>query len=134
LDNPLVVVAPPNHPLVNQHNLNIECLAQERLIIREVGSRTRTALQQLFTERGMKVKAKLELNSNEAIKEAIMAGLGIAVLSIHTLTAELKNNQLAILNIEGFPIYQKWHVIYPKKKYLTVTAKTFLEFLLTAIH
>ncbi|NJL09223.1 MAG: LysR family transcriptional regulator [Calothrix sp. SM1_7_51] len=134
LDNPLVVVAPINHPLVNQTNISLECLAQEKFIIREVGSRTRTALQQVFTERGMKVQAKLELSSNEAIKQAVIIGLGIAVLSVHTLHNELKNNKLTILNVEGFPIYQKWHVIYPKKKYLSVTAKTFLEYLLVAIH
>lgn len=85
LENPLVVLAPGNHPLAGEKNIPISRLANEAFIMREPGSGTRRAVQKLFDENDVEVKVKLELGSNEAIKQAIAGGLGISVLSRHTL-------------------------------------------------
>jgi DNA-binding transcriptional LysR family regulator len=84
----------------------------------------------MFEERGIKLKVRLELGSNEAIKQAIAGGLGISVLSRHVLALEGATSQLVILNVEGFPIRRQWYVIHPTGKQLSVVAKTFFEYLL----
>ncbi|ABA21900.1 transcriptional regulator, LysR family [Trichormus variabilis ATCC 29413] len=131
LDNPLVVVAPSNHPFVKQSSISLERLAKEQLIMRERGSETRMAVEMLFAERGIRMPVKLEVSSNNATKQAVIEGLGLAVLSIHTLYPELQRNQLSILNVKGFPILQQWQIAYPKKKWLSPIVSTFLEYLLT---
>lgn len=88
LDNPLVVLAPIRHSLAMEKNISLERLSEEPFILREPGSGTRTAVQKLFDERGLNLKVKLELGSNEAIKQAIAGGLGVSVLSRHTLIPE----------------------------------------------
>lgn len=130
LDNPLVVVAPADHPLVGQPQLSLERLAQETFIMRERGSGTREAAETLFAERGLSLDVKLDLGSNEAIKQGIIGGLGLAVLSYHTLTSMGATRQLAVLDVEGFPIHRQWHVLYPKGKQLSIVASTFLDYLL----
>lgn len=98
--------------------------------MREPGSGTRKAVQKLFDEHGLSVKVKLELGSNEAIKQAIAGGLGISVLSRHTLALEGTTSQLTILDVEDFPIQRYWYVVYPTGKQLSVIARTFFEYLL----
>ncbi|MBD2344274.1 LysR family transcriptional regulator [Anabaena subtropica] len=129
LDNFLVVVAPSNHPLINKSHISLESLAAEQLIMREQGSETRMAVEMLFAEHGMKMQIKLEVNSNNATKQAVLGGLGITVLSIHSLNPELQQNQLSVLNVEGFPIIQQWKIIYHKNKWLSPIVNTFLEYL-----
>lgn len=130
IENPLIVIAPAKHPLANQRNVPIELLANEPFIMREPGSGTRKSVQELLDRHGVVVKVRLELGSNEAIKQAIAGGLGISVLSRHTLALEGAMNQLTILDIQGFPIQNQWYVIYPKGKQLSVVAQTFFEYLL----
>lgn len=130
LDNPLVVLAPMNHPLASQKNIPIEQLNGEPFIMREPGSGTRQAVQKMFEDRGVTVKVRLDLGSNEAIKQAIAGGLGISVLSRHVLTLDGWQNQLTILDVEGFPIPRQWYAIYPSGKQLSVVARTFFEYLL----
>ncbi len=130
LDNPLVAIAPANHPLAKQRNLPLECLAEEPLIVREEGSGTRKVIQKFFERHGISPRINLELGSNEAIHQAVIDGLGLSVISLHTLKFTEVKNQLAILDIEGLPIRCQWQVIYPKKKQLSITATTFLEYLL----
>lgn len=130
LENPLVVLAPSNHRLAFQKNIPLESLAGEPFIMREPGSGTRQAVQKLFDKHEISVKVKLELGSNEAIKQAIAGGLGISVLSRHTMALEAKNSQLTILNVEGFPIERYWYVVYPSGKQLSVVARTFFDYLL----
>lgn len=129
LDNPLVVLAPRNHPLAHEKNIPITRLADELFIMREPGSGTRRAVQTLLDQHGVTVKVRLELGSNEAIKQAIAGGLGLSVLSSHTLTPEGINGDLTILDVEGFPIDRKWYVVSLAGKQLSVIANTFLEYL-----
>ena len=132
LENPLVVVARRDHPLVGQKNLPLECLNQQPFIMRESGSGTRQAVQKLFNLQDIKVKVRLELGSNEAIKQAISGGLGLSVLSKHTLISEGENGELAILDVEHFPIQHNWYVCYLAGKQLSVIADAFLKYLLEA--
>jgi LysR family transcriptional regulator, low CO2-responsive transcriptional regulator len=131
LENPLVVIAPRNHPLAEEKNISLQVLAQEPLIMRESGSGTRIAVEQFFAENHLQMKVEMEISSNEAIKQAVMGGLGLAILSLHSLTLEGKNGPLVVLDVEGFPIQKHWYVIHPATKQLSVVAETFLEYLLT---
>lgn len=129
LDNPLVVLAPRNHPLAHERNISVQRLVEEPFIMREPGSGTRRAVQQLFDKHRVTAKVRLELGSNEAIKQAILGGLGISVLSSHTLTPEGKNGELIILDVQGFPIHRQWYLVHLSGKQLSVVAQTFLEYL-----
>ena len=128
MDNPLVVVAPSDHPLARERNISLKQLAKEPFIFREAGSGTRLVIEQFLAENRVAVEMIIELSSNEAIKQAIAGGLGISVLSQHALDLENQNGLLTILNVEGFPIQRHWYVIYPNGKQLSVAAQTFLDF------
>lgn len=134
LENPLVVIGPKNHPLVGKSNVSIQALQGEPFIMREPGSGTRHAIQKIFSQNKVEVKVRLELGSNEAIKQAIAGGLGISVLSIHTIISEGTRGEFAILDIEGFPIERHWYVAHLAGKQLSVVADTFLQYLLTETH
>jgi DNA-binding transcriptional LysR family regulator len=129
LDNPLVVIAPSNHPLAGKKNIPISALVEEHFIMREPGSGTRRSVQKLFDQEGISVRVRLELGSNEAIKQAIAGGLGISVLSRHTLTPEGANSELTVLDVQGFPIHRNWYAVYLSGKQLSVVASTFLDYL-----
>ncbi len=131
LDNPLVVLASRQHPLAQESYIPLEKLNGEDFIMREVGSGTRQAVEQLFDRHNISIKMRLELGSNEAIKQAIAGGLGISVLSHHCLALEGEAGQIVTLNVEEFPIRRHWHVVYPKGKQLSVVAQTFFEYLQT---
>lgn len=129
LDNPLVVMAPKDHALAHKKNIPIKRLADEPFIMRESGSGTREAIQELFAKHEVEAQVRLELGSNEAIKQAIAGGLGLSVLSCHTLPPEGNMSELAILDVEGFPIERQWYVVHLSGKRLSVVASTFLEYL-----
>lgn len=129
LDNPLVVLAPAGHPLAGKKKIPLARLAQEPLLLREPGSGTRKALERLFADHGLKLQVRMELGSNEAIKQAIVGGLGVSVLSQHTLALDAPMGQLAVLNVVGFPIKRQWYVVYPAGKQLSIVARTFLDYL-----
>jgi DNA-binding transcriptional LysR family regulator len=126
--NPLVVMAPRNHPLVGKTNIPLERIAEEPLILREPGSGIRDATLRLFDAAGLRPKVRMELGSNEAIKHAIVGGLGLSVLSLHTLTLEGVDGHVAILDVKGFPIMRQWYLVHPKGKELSLVASTFLDF------
>jgi LysR family transcriptional regulator, low CO2-responsive transcriptional regulator len=128
LENPLVVVAPSNHPLAGKTNIALKELATEPFIFREAGSGTRSVVEHFLAENRVVVDVVIELSSNEAIKQAIAGGLGLSVLSQHSLDLEAQNGLLTILNVEGFPIQRHWYVLYPTGKQLSVAAQTFLDF------
>jgi DNA-binding transcriptional LysR family regulator len=130
MDNPIVVLAAPDHPLAQTRSLTLERLAQEPWVMREAGSGTRTAIEKLFHEHDLEVRPRLELGSNEAIKQAILAGLGISALSCHALALH-RPGQFAVLDVEGFPIQRHWYAAYPADRQITVVARAFLDFLLT---
>jgi LysR family transcriptional regulator, low CO2-responsive transcriptional regulator len=131
LENPLVVVAPVHHPLAQEKNISLETIGAEPFIMREPGSGTRKAVQSLFDEHKISLKVRLDLGSNEAIKQAIAGGLGISVLSAHTLTLEGPGSQVTVLDVEKFPIERYWYAVYPNGKQLSIVARTFLDYLLT---
>lgn len=126
--NPLVVMAPRSHPLVGQKNIPLEVIAREPFIAREPGSGIRDATFRAFDAIGMRPKIRMELGSNEAIKHAVVGGLGLSVLSLHTLALEGSDGPVAILDVEGFPIWRQWYLVYPKDKELSLVAETFLKF------
>ncbi len=130
LENPLIVLAPADHPLVQEKNISLERLAAEPFIMREPGSGTRKVVQSLFDEHQLFLKVRLDLGSNEAIKQAIVGGLGISVLSAHTLALEGSTSRLAILDVEKFPIERYWYAVYPSGKQLSIVARAFLDYLL----
>lgn len=129
LENPLVFVAPADHVLATQKEIPLQRIAEEPILLREPGSGTRIAVVRLFAEQGLKLKMRMELGSNEAIKQGILGGLGISVLSKHTLTLEASAGQLAILDVQGFPILRNWYFAYPEGKQLSIVARTFVEHL-----
>lgn len=129
LENPLVVLAARSHPLTAEKNIPLSRLVEEPFLMREPGSGTRLATERFFTERGLKLKVRMELGSNEAIKQAVIGGLGIAVLSAHALALERNSDELALLDVESFPIRRHWYVAYPKDKQPSVVALAFLDFL-----
>jgi DNA-binding transcriptional LysR family regulator len=129
LENPMVVLAARDHPLAGLKNIPPQRLTEEPFLMREPGSGTRLATEKFFRERGVKLKVRMELGSNEAIKQAVAGGLGIAVLSAHTLALERSADELVILDVEGFPIRRHWYLAYAKDKQLSVVAQAFLEFL-----
>lgn len=128
LGNPMVVVAPVNHRLVRRKAIPLSEVAQEYFIMREPGSGTRIAVEQKFAEAGYDLKVRMELGSNESIKQGITGGLGIAVLSMHTLTRG-DMNELTVLDVDGFPISWQWYVGHPRGKRLSIAARTFIDFM-----
>ena len=130
LNNPLVVVARKDHPLAKQSKINLAELNDQPFIMREKGSGTRDAITKLFTKNNIAVKVKLELGSNEAIKQAIAGGLGISILSEHCLISERILGELTILDFKQFPIKRRWFVCHLAGKKLSVIAETFLQYLL----
>ncbi|PSN17212.1 LysR family transcriptional regulator [filamentous cyanobacterium CCP5] len=134
LENPLVVIGPKDHPLVDKTNIPIQALNGEPFIMREPGSGTRQVVQERFAKNKVDVKVRLELGSNEAIKHAIAGGLGISVLSLHTIISEGTKGEFAILDVEGFPIPRHWYVAHLAGKQLSVVAETFLQYLLEESH
>lgn len=134
LENILVPVAHPNHPFANKKNIPLQALVGERFLEREVGSGTRLVFDRLMEQKGMKVEPYMELGSAEAIKQGVMAGLGLAVLSSHSLELELSANKLVILDVEGFPVKRRWYVVHSKGKKLSLVASTFLDFILEESH
>ncbi|NET38758.1 MAG: LysR family transcriptional regulator [Cyanothece sp. SIO1E1] len=130
LDNPLVVFAPKTHPLAGEKKIPIQKLNDQPFIMRELGSGTRQAVKKLFSQHQISVRVRLELGSNEAIKQAIIGGLGISVLSRHILTSEAES-ELTILDVEHFPIERYWYVASLIGKQLSVVAETFRQYLLS---
>lgn len=130
LNNPLVVVARKDHPLAHKKNIDLKELDNQPFIMREQGSGTREAIVKLLSENNLSVKVKLELGSNEAIKQAIYGGLGISILSEHCLISEGIAGELTILDFKQFPLKRRWFVAYLAGKKLSVIAETFLDYLL----
>ncbi len=129
LENNLVVIAPADHPLAKKKKIPLDMLSREPFLLREPGSGTRIATERLFNEAGLQLNVRMELGSNEAIKQSVMGGLGVSVLSRHTLDLDSVNNHYAILDVQGFPIKRYWYFAYPAGKQLSVIARTFIEHL-----
>jgi DNA-binding transcriptional LysR family regulator len=128
LPNPLVVFARDDHPLANTRQISFERIAAEPFIMREPGSGTRLMATKLFEQRALTPKIRLELSDDDAIKEAILAGLGVAIMSRFTLGLEPEPSRLICLDVDGFPLENHWHFAYPVGKQLSATARAFKDF------
>ncbi len=129
LPNPLVVVANRSHPLAQEKDIPLQRLVGEPMIMRESGSGTRAIVEKFFGDNRVDIKTIMTLTSNEAIKQAIVGGLGISVLSQHTLAGEHNDSPLVILDVEGFPMQQHCYLVYPSGKQLSIVAQAFIDFL-----
>lgn len=130
LEDVLVMVAHPHHPLVKEKHIALERLLSERFLVREPGSGTRMIMDQLFAARNLRIEPYMELGSSEAIKQGVEAALGISVLSMHSLYLELSGGYLAVLDVEQFPLKRQWYVVSLKGKKLSLVAQTFIDFLI----
>jgi len=127
LDNPLVVVASADHRLVGTR-VSLARLAQETFMLREPGSGTRMAMERFFADHAMQPIGGMVMNSNEAIKQSVEAGLGLGVVSAHTVELELEAKRLCVLDVEHFPIRRQWYVVHRADKRLSRVAATFKDF------
>lgn len=130
MDNPLVVIAAPTHPLADRRRIPLKRLAEEPFVGREQGSGTRGAAEKFFAEHGLSLVAAMEMNKNEAIKQAVEAGLGVGVVSLHTVQAELSARRLCVLDVQGFPLRRQWYLVQRQGKRLSPAAQAFVQFVL----
>jgi DNA-binding transcriptional LysR family regulator len=128
--NPLVFVASPEHPLASESGLRAEDLRQQSFIVREQGSGTRTAMEAFFNQARFQPRFTMELQSNDAIKQAVKANLGLSFLSQHTIALELQTKQLCILDVNGTPTVRAWNVVHMLSKMLSPAAEAFRYFIL----
>jgi len=129
--NPLAIVAAPTHPLALRNNeLTPEDLESEAFIVREPGSGTRIAMDRYFADAGVTINPIMEADSNETIKQAVMAGMGIGLLSLHTVRLEQAAGRLVTLRVAGLPLRRQWFAVHSRQRQLTPSAREFLEYLL----
>jgi len=127
--NPLGIVAPPNHPLARRKKLPFTALADCQFVVREEGSGTRAAMQRLFDEHHTPLHVAMTMPSNETIKQAVMAGMGLSFLSLRTVRHELATGHLALLDVAGLPQINHWFVTHLRGKKLSPAAQAFKGFL-----
>jgi len=128
--HPLVLIASPAHPLAAKRRIRLSQLATESFLIREEGSGTRASMERVFGERGVPIRVSMEVSSNETIKQAVMADMGISFISSHTVGLELAAGKLIILDVVGLPIIRDWYVIHLRDKRLAPIPAAFRTFLL----
>lgn len=128
--NPLVVVGATSNPLAKRDALELADLVSQRFILREPGSGTRMAVDHHFRKMKFRPDLRMELGSNEAIKESVASGLGISVLSNHALHGKAREQGVAVLKVAGFPVASNWHVVHPRGKRLSPIAQDFRAHLL----
>jgi len=130
MNNPLVIIAPPNHALCTQKNICLDELMSNEFVVREKGSGTRNAMRRFFAEHKVELKAAMEMPNNEAIKQAVSAGLGLGIVSLHTLQQELALKQVKVLHVEKLPIMRIWYIVHHKQKVLSPVMKLFKIFVI----
>lgn len=128
LPNPMVVFARADDPLVHERHIPLARLAQEPFLMREPGSGTRMVAQELFDKHGLAPTVRMELSTNEAVKQAILGGLGVSIMSRYTLGLDTEQHRLVTLDVEGFPLERHWYFVYPVGRRLSVVATTFMDF------
>lgn len=134
MDNPLVVIAPPDHALARQKTIALARIQQETFLVREQGSGTRIAMERFFSEQGITLTTGTEMSTNEAIKQAVQAGMGLGILSLNTVGLELETGRLAVLDVEAMPIMRHWYVVHREGKRLSSVALAFKRYLLQTPH
>lgn len=128
--NPLAIVAAPTHPLSLRNQISPEDLENEAFIVREPGSGTRIAMDRFFADVGVTIDPVMETDSNETIKQSVMAGIGIGLLSLHTVRLELAAGRLVTLHVAGMPLRRQWFAVHSRLRRLTPAAQEFLQYLL----
>jgi DNA-binding transcriptional LysR family regulator len=128
--HPLVIVAPPDHPLCTMGPVPASALAPYRFIVREADSGTRSAMDRYFREHQVEPQVAMEMPSNETIKQAVIAGMGLAFLSLHTLGLELRAGVLRRLDVEGTPVMRTWNLVHPQSRLLSPAVEAFRYFML----
>jgi DNA-binding transcriptional LysR family regulator len=129
LDNPIIAVAPPDHPLLQRANLKLQDLCAYPLLVREQGSGTRKAIEDYCHQKRAHFLQTIELGSMESQREGVIAGLGIALLSRHAVRRELENGALRELPVTELPLMRSWCLVHPRGKYLSPVAQTFFAFI-----
>lgn len=129
-DHPLVIIAAPDHPLVRQRDISKEIIAGESMLLREPGSGTRTSME-IFMRgvTGWMDSPAIEMDSNETIKQSVMAGLGVAFISGHTVSYELEAGRLALLDVVGMPLRRQWFAVARSDRVMTPAMAAFHDFL-----
>lgn len=128
-NHPHVIIARPGHPLVGRRLITLRSLMDDVFLLREMGSGTRILADKLFAKADVEPRVGMECGSNETIKQAVMAGLGVALISAHTIAAEIAEGRLAVLNVRGLPLIRKWYVLRMKAKRLLPAGQALWEFL-----
>jgi LysR family transcriptional regulator, low CO2-responsive transcriptional regulator len=129
--NPMVMFARADHPLAGRKTVPFAEVAAEPFLLREAGSGTRELALEAFARRGLKPRVRMELSTNEAIQQAILAGLGLSILPRHTYGVAPDHEPLAVLDVEGFPIQRQWQFVYPQGKHVAPAARAFMDFVRT---
>ncbi len=130
LENPLVVVSSPHHPLTTKKAIRLHELSHYSFVVREIGSGTRDAIERFFHEHKISFRTSMDMSNNNAIKRAVEEDLGLGIVSLHTLAMELKMETLKVLNIEGFPIIRHWYVVQKEDKRLPPITQEFKDYLI----
>jgi DNA-binding transcriptional LysR family regulator len=128
--NPHVIVASPQHPLITAQRFDLQELRHESFLLRETGSGTRTVAERMFRNHLFTPAKIVTLDSNESVKQAVMAGMGISLISLHTLRLELRTHEIAILEVNGTPIDRAWQIVHMSAKQLSPTCQAFRRFLI----
>ena len=129
--NPIVVIAAPNHRLAHSKHIKAAQLGQEYFLLRELGSGTRDVVERFFQNYHVALPRNMQMESNEAIKQSVQAGMGLGIISRHGIDLELETKRLVILDVEHFPIMRHWHIVHRKHKRLSAAALAFKNFLLS---
>ena len=127
--HPYVIVAAPDHPLARRRRIPLALIAREKFVVREKGSDTWNALQQAFGRRLGKLDIAMEITSTETIKQAVIARMGVSLLSAHTISMELRVRSLVVLDVQGFPLRLNWYFVHRENKRLPPVAVAFKRFL-----
>ncbi|CUA96554.1 transcriptional regulator, LysR family [Thiomonas bhubaneswarensis] len=130
MENPLVIIASAHHPLARKKRIPLARLIKEPLVVREPASGTRRALENFLLDQHLPFRPAMEMNKNEAIKQAAEVGLGVGLVSLHTVQAELASGQLCVLDVEGFPLKRQWYLVQREDKRLSPAAQAFADLVL----
>jgi DNA-binding transcriptional LysR family regulator len=128
--HPYVIVAPPSHPLARLRQIPRSALNQERFVQREQGSDTWNSMREVFGRQFSRLNIVMQIHSTETIKQAVVAGFGLAFLSAHTISLDLKAGNLVVLDVQGFPAFLNWYLVHNRSKRLPPVAAAFKDFLL----
>lgn len=130
LSDPLVVIAPPQHALADARGIPLAGLAQEPFLIRESSSATRAVIEEFFARKQLAIRTFMTINSNEAIKQCVQAGLGVAIVPLQSVVQELIGKRLVVLDFVSLPLQRSWYLVHRKEKFFSHVAEAFRNFVL----